>query len=151
MPMSSQPPRPPHTPIIPGSISRTTGPFSLLLSITEGRERCDSLHCAVCEGHRGKTCKTTKLKKTMTRLGFLSRPIVLSKALPLAWLEDKNKGRLMFLILFITIEKMMICCTDAEAETPILWPPDSKNWLIGKDPVLGKIEGGRRRGWQRMR
>ena len=24
--------------------------------------------------------------------------------------------------------------TDAEAETPILWPPDGKNWLTGKDP-----------------
>ena len=40
--------------------------------------------------------------------------------------------------------------TDAEAETPILWPPDVKNWLIWKDPVLRKIEG-RRRGQQRMR
>ena len=28
--------------------------------------------------------------------------------------------------------------TDAEAETPILWPPDAKNWLIGKDPDVGK-------------
>ena len=28
--------------------------------------------------------------------------------------------------------------TDAEAETPILWPPDGKNWLIGKHPVVGK-------------
>ena len=28
--------------------------------------------------------------------------------------------------------------TDAEAETPILWPPDVKNWLIGKDPNAGK-------------
>ena len=28
--------------------------------------------------------------------------------------------------------------TDAEAETPILWPPDEKNWLIGKDPGAGK-------------
>ena len=37
--------------------------------------------------------------------------------------------------------------TDAEAETPILWLPDVKNWLIGKDSDLGKIEGGRRRGW----
>ena len=27
--------------------------------------------------------------------------------------------------------------TDGEAETPILWPPDSKNWLIGKDPDAG--------------
>ena len=28
--------------------------------------------------------------------------------------------------------------TDAEAETPILWPPAGKNWLIGKDPDVGK-------------
>ena len=28
--------------------------------------------------------------------------------------------------------------TDAEAETPILWPPDAKNWLIGRDPDAGK-------------
>ena len=41
--------------------------------------------------------------------------------------------------------------TDAEAETQILWPPDAKSWLIWKDPELGKIEGGKRRGWQRMR
>ena len=28
--------------------------------------------------------------------------------------------------------------TDAEAETPIVWPPDVKNWLIWKDPDAGK-------------
>ena len=28
--------------------------------------------------------------------------------------------------------------TDVEAETPILWPPDEKSWLIGKDPGVGK-------------
>ena len=39
--------------------------------------------------------------------------------------------------------------TDIEAETPIFWPPDVKNWLIWKE--LGKTEGGRRRGWQRIR
>ena len=27
---------------------------------------------------------------------------------------------------------------DAEAETPILWSPDAKNWLNGKDPDAGK-------------
>ena len=27
---------------------------------------------------------------------------------------------------------------EAEAEAPILWPPDMKNWLIGKDPAAGK-------------
>ena len=33
---------------------------------------------------------------------------------------------------------MFVRSTDAEAETPILWPPDAKNWLIGKDPDAGK-------------
>ena len=33
---------------------------------------------------------------------------------------------------------MFIGRTDAEAETPILWPPDAKNWLIWKDPYVGK-------------
>ena len=28
--------------------------------------------------------------------------------------------------------------TDVEAETPILWPPHVKSWLIGKDPDAGK-------------
>ena len=41
--------------------------------------------------------------------------------------------------------------TDAEAETPVLWPPDVKSRLIGKDPDAGKDWGRRRRGWQRMR
>ena len=41
--------------------------------------------------------------------------------------------------------------TDFEAETPVLWPPDVKNWLVGKDPDAGKTEGRRRRGRQRMR
>ena len=41
--------------------------------------------------------------------------------------------------------------TDVEAGTPIFWSPDAKNWVIWKDPGAGKIEGTRRRGWQRMR
>ena len=41
--------------------------------------------------------------------------------------------------------------TDAEAEAAILWPPDAKSQLIRKDPMLGKMEGWRRRGQQRMR
>ena len=31
--------------------------------------------------------------------------------------------------------------TDAEAETPILWPPHEKSWLIGKDPEAGRDFG----------
>ena len=33
---------------------------------------------------------------------------------------------------------MFIGRTDGEAETPVLWPPDAKNWRIGKDPDAGK-------------
>ena len=40
--------------------------------------------------------------------------------------------------------------TDAKAETPILWPPDAKS-SFEKTLILGKIEGRRRRGRQRMR
>ena len=42
--------------------------------------------------------------------------------------------------------------TDADVETAILWPPDVKNWLIGKDPDAGKDQRQvMRRGRQRMR
>ena len=41
--------------------------------------------------------------------------------------------------------------TDIEAETPILWPTDAKNWLIGKDPDTGKDWGQEEKGRQRMR
>ena len=35
----------------------------------------------------------------------------------------------------------MIGRTDAEAEAPVLWPPDAKRWLISKDPDAGKDGG----------
>ena len=40
------------------------------------------------------------------------------------------------------MERLIIGRTDVEAETPILWPPDEKNRLIGKDPDAG---------WERLR
>ena len=44
---------------------------------------------------------------------------------------------LTYRILSITL---LVCemSVDAEAETPILWPPDAKNWLTGEDPDAGK-------------
>ena len=36
--------------------------------------------------------------------------------------------------------------TDAEAETPILWLPDEKSWLTGKDPDAGKDSGQEEKG-----
>ena len=41
--------------------------------------------------------------------------------------------------------------TDAKAETPILWPPHAKSWLIGKDSDAGRDRGRMRREQQRMR
>ena len=46
---------------------------------------------------------------------------------------------------------VFIVRTDVEAETPILWPPDVKHWLMEKTLMLGKIEGRKRRGQQRIR
>ena len=42
--------------------------------------------------------------------------------------------------------------TDAEAEAPILWPPDSKSQLTGKDPDAGKDWGQEEKGatWRQM-
>ena len=46
---------------------------------------------------------------------------------------------------------MFIGRTDAEAEAPILWPPDAKSQLIGKVSDAGKIDSRWRWGQQRMR
>ena len=44
-----------------------------------------------------------------------------------------------------TLEGLML-----KLKLPIVWPPDVKNWLTAKTLMLGKIEGRRRRGWQRI-
>ena len=36
--------------------------------------------------------------------------------------------------------------TDAKAETPVLWPPHAKSWLLGKDPDAGRDEGQEEKG-----
>ena len=41
--------------------------------------------------------------------------------------------------------------TSAEAEAPILWPPDAKSWITGKDPDAGKDWGQEEKGQQRMK
>ena len=51
----------------------------------------------------------------------------------------------------INSEFLFLGRTDAEAEAPTLWSPDAKSQLTGKTLMLGKIEGWRRRGRQRMR
>ena len=65
--------------------------------------------------------------------------------LPFLWIPRQ--------ILYMCSLLYWICIgrTDAEAEAPIFWPADVKSGLIGEDPDLGKIEGGKRRGQQRVR
>ena len=41
---------------------------------------------------------------------------------------------------------VFIIRTDAKAETPILWPPHEKRWLIGKDPDAGRDRGQEEKG-----
>ena len=45
------------------------------------------------------------------------------------------------------IGKTSVSAWDAEAEAPILWPPDAKSWLIGKDPDAEKDRRSGDRGW----
>ena len=46
---------------------------------------------------------------------------------------------------------MFIGRTDAEAETPVLWPPHEKSLLIGKDPDARRDWGQEKKGMKRMR
>ena len=50
-----------------------------------------------------------------------------------------------------TQPQILTARTDAEAEAPILWSPDAKNWLTGKDSDAGKDWRQDEKGWQRMR
>ena len=49
------------------------------------------------------------------------------------------------------IKKTITFITASKLKYLILWPPNAKTWLIGKASDAGKIEGGRRRGRQRMK
>ena len=73
-------------------------------------------------------------KEGWTSKNWCFRTVVLEKTLesPFEWKEIKPvcpKGNHSWIF---------IGRTDAKAETPILWPPDEKNWFIWKDPDAGK-------------
>ena len=59
---------------------------------------------------------------------YKSKPLILFSHYTLSKLSDPKGNQ----------SWIFIGRTDAEAETPILWPPDAKNWLTGKDPDAGK-------------
>ena len=82
------------------------------------------------------------------------------------WMRELSTGELMLLTMVLekTVESPLDCKeiqpvhpkgnqpwifivrTDADTETPILWPPDVKNWLIWKDPNAGKDWGQEEKG-----
>ena len=54
------------------------------------------------------------------------------------WLWASNSNFLCLSTYRISLNFIFIRRTDAEAYAPILWPPDGKTWLTGKDPDAGK-------------
>ena len=79
-------------------------------------------------------CESWTIKKAECRKNWCLQTVVLEKTLE-SPLESKKikpvhlKGNQPWIF---------TGRTDAEAETPILWPPHVKSWLIGKDPDAGK-------------
>ena len=59
--------------------------------------------------------------------------VVLERLLRVPWTAKRSNQSILKEISPDFIER-----SDAEAEAPILWPPDTKNWLTGKDPDAGK-------------
>ena len=91
-----------------------------------------------------------KLDSVATLLPMKSGICISSPGLPLKtpqtrWLKEENS------IIPQNQSWIFTGRTDAKVEATVLWPPDAKNWLIGKDPDAGKDWRGRRRRWQRMR
>ena len=68
-------------------------------------------------------------------------------------LQVATGERFFFTFIFESLELSpeLAHCNDAKAETPVLWPPHAKSWLIGKDPDAGRDWAQEEKGWQRMR
>ena len=79
-------------------------------------------------------CESWTIKKAEHWRNYVFWTVVLEKTLesPLAC-RGSNQSILKEISVLNIIGR-----TDAEVETPILWPPDAKKWLIRKDPDVGK-------------
>ena len=87
-------------------------------------------------------CPLSSLITWDTALSVLNR-IRASEPKNVSWsgfyLRLLSKNFLEYLVTYKGSQSwILIRRTDVEAETPILWPPDVKNWLIGNDPGAGK-------------
>ena len=68
-------------------------------------------------------------------------PLVPLPFLNPAWTSGTSRFMYCWSLTYRILSITLLVCemsVDAEAETPILWPPDAKNWLTGEDPDAGK-------------
>ena len=81
-------------------------------------------------------CESWSIRKAEHQWNDAFKLVVLEKTLesPLNWKYIKQVN------LKENQSWIFIGRTNVEAETPILWPPNAKNWLIGKDPDVGKLK-----------
>ena len=86
-------------------------------------------------------------KKGWALKNWCFQTVVLEKTLESPWTARRTNQSILKEINPVNIHWKDWC----KAEAPILWLPDVKSQLIGKDPILGKIKGRKRRGWQRIR
>ena len=85
---------------------------------------------------------SAKLDKSQAGIKIAGRKINNFRRADDTTLMEENKEELKSLLMNVHLKGnqfwIFIGRTDAEPETPILWPPDVKNWLTGKDPDAGK-------------
>ena len=81
----------------------------------------------------------------------LVKALVFSSSHIWIWEFDYKESWVLKNWCFWTVVLVFFGRNDAKAETPIIWPPDARNWLTGRNPDAGKDWHRRRRGWQRMR
>ena len=79
-------------------------------------------------------CESWTIKKAERRRIDVFELWCWSRLLRVPWTARRSNQS----ILRKSVLKIFIGGTDAEAETPVLWPPDVKNRLVGKDPDTGK-------------
>ena len=92
--------------------------------VTKSRTRLSDLHCLTCS-----QILTNKLCDLVSKSTCLALSFHIYKTAPVRGGSVHPEGDQSW---------EFIGGTDAEAETPVLWPPDAKSWLTGKDPDAGK-------------
>ena len=80
-------------------------------------------------------CESLTIKKSKCQRIDAFKLWSLRRLLRVPWTARRSNQ---FILKEISPECSFIVRTDVEAETPILWPPDEKSWLIWKDPDAGK-------------